>query len=451
MRKRSKEEQPALVSEKTKQVGEAPQFEGKAEPSIWSECMLAALGNGVKGGKWFSLGDKAFSLRALDASFAKVKANKGACGVDGWTVERFSSKREEVLPKLHLDLMTGSYRPSPVKRIWIPKPGTKERRPLGIPTVRDRTVQTAMKLTLEPIFEKEFRDCSFGFRPGRSCHQALNKVREVLENGKQYVVEADFRRFFDTIPHEVIMRGLEEKISDGKILDLVRAYLVNGVMEGGVIKPYEQDVEEGTPQGSPLSPLLANIALHGLDVLMEDSGLEIVRYADDFIVLCQSRESAEAALEAVRDWATKHGLALHPEKTRIVEYAAGEGFDFLGFTFRKRSFFPRRKSMVNFRAKVRSKTPRLAGRSLSAIITKLNPVLRGWFGYFRVCPRHCFVETDGYVRRRLRSMLHRDKGGKGTHPKREATKDWPNAFFRDHGLYSMVDTWAARSAPLENH
>ena len=450
MRKRSKELQPALVFEETTQVGEV-RPRGHAEPAIWSERMLAALGNGVKGGKWFSLGDKAFSVKALDASFTKVKANKGACGVDGWTVERFDAHRDEILPKLHSDLMAGMYRPSPVKRVWIPKPGTKEMRPLGIPTVRDRTVQTALKLALEPIFEKEFKDCSFGFRPGRSCRQALSKVWRALKKGKRFVVEADFRKFFDTIPHEVIMRGLEDKVSDGKILATVRAYLVNGVMEGGCNKPYEQEEREGTPQGSPLSPLLANIALHGLDVLMEDSGFEIVRYADDFIVLCQSRESAEAALEAVRDWSTTNGLALHPEKTRIVDHESGEGFDFLGFTFRKDSFFPRKKSFLNLRSKVRSRTPRQSGRSLKAVIANLNPVLRGWFGYFRYCPKHSLGKADEYVRRRLRSMLHRRTGRRGTHPKGEATKRWPNAFFRDHGLYSMTDAWEARSAPLENH
>jgi RNA-directed DNA polymerase len=450
MRKRSKELQPALVFEETTQVGKVIPL-GHAEPSIWSERMLAALGNGVKGGKWFSLGDKAFSVKALEASFAKVRANHGACGVDGWTVERFASHREEILPKLHSDLMAGTYRPSPVRRVWIPKPGTKEKRPLGIPTVRDRTVQTAMKLTLEPIFEQEFKDCSFGFRPGRSCRQALSKVWRALKKGKRYVVEADFRKFFDTIPHEVIMRGLKEKISDGKLLALVGAYLANGVMEGGLDKPYAQEEQEGTPQGSPLSPLLANIALHGLDVLMEDSDFEIVRYADDFIVLCQSRELAEAALEAVRGWATKNGLALHPEKTRIVDHGAGESFDFLGFTFRKGSFFPRKKSVLNFKAKVRAKTPRQSGRSLKAVIAELNPVLKGWFGYFRYCPKHSLREADEYVRRRLRSMLNRRTGGRGTHPKGEAHSRWPNAFFRDHGLYSMAEAWEARLAPLENH
>jgi RNA-directed DNA polymerase len=437
---RSKELQPALVFEETMQVGKASR-KGSAEPSIWTERMLTTLGNGVRGGKWYSLGDKAFSVKALDASFARVKANKGSCGVDGWTVERFDSARDENFERMHSELMAGTYRPSAVRRVWIPKPGSKEKRPLGIPTVRDRTVQTAIKLAVEPIFEMEFRDSSFGFRPGRSCKQALSKVRAALRSGKQFVVDADFRKFFDTIPHEVIMRGLETKVSDGKILSVVRAYLAQGVMDGGVLMPEDEETEAGTPQGSPLSPLLANIALHGLDVLLEDSGYEIVRYADDFVVMCQSRELADEALEAVKNWSETNGLNLHPEKTRIVDHGSGESFEFLGFEFRKDTFFPRKKSIVNIRGKIRDKTPRLSGTSIKPVIAALNPVLKGWFRYFRPSPKHVFRGMDGYVRRRLRSLLDRRRGIQCTHPKRESHKRWPNAFFAEHGLYSMEQAW----------
>jgi len=406
--------------------------------------MLAALGNGVHGGKWYSLGDKAFSEKALDASFMRVKANKGSCGVDGCTVERFEAHREANVSRMHSDLKTGKYRPSPVRRVWIAKPGSTEKRPLGIPTVRDRTVQTAVKAALEPIFEKEFRDSSFGFRPGRSCGQALRKVWLALKTGKRFVVDADFRKFFDTIPHEIIMRGLETKISDGKILDLIRAYLAQGVMENGLPSPDEQEDEEGTPQGSPLSPLLANIALHGLDVQMEDSGYEIVRYADDFVVLCETREGAEAALAAVTDWTERNGLTLHPEKTRIVDHGAGESFEFLGYEFRKDRVFPRKKSILNLRSKIRAKTPRQSGRSLKAVIADLNPVLRGWFRYFRHSPEHVFRDLDGYVRRRLRSMLDRFRRIRNTHPSRASAQRWPDAFFANHALYSMRVAWQSR-------
>jgi RNA-directed DNA polymerase len=440
MRKKSKELQPALVFEETIQAGEAP-LKSSADPSIWTSGMLTALGNGVQGGKWYSLGDKAFSVKGLKASFARVKANKGSCGVDGWTVKRFDKVLAENLGRIHAELMAGTYRPSAVRRVWIPKPGTSEKRPLGIPTIRDRTVQTAIKLVLEPIFEREFRDSSFGFRPGRSCQQALIRVRSALRSGKGFVVDADFRKFFDTIPHEAIMRGLESKISDGKLLGVVRAYLAQGVMDGGVLMPEEEETEAGTPQGSPLSPLLANIALHGLDELMEDSGYEIVRYADDFVVLCESRELAERALETVKGWSAKTGLALHPEKTRIVEHSAGESFEFLGFEFKKDAVFPRQKSKVNIRNKIRAKTPRQSGHSLDAVIKGLNPVLRGHFRYFRESSKHVFREMDGYVRRRLRSMLDRRQGIRNTHPKRESNLRWPNAFFADHALYSMEEAW----------
>jgi RNA-directed DNA polymerase len=444
MKTRSTELQPALVFDGTTQAGEAP-FRGIAEPTIWTDRMLTALGNGVQGSKWYSLGDKAFSVKALEASFAKVKANKGACGVDGCTVERFQARREENLSRMHSELMAGTYRPNPVRRVWIPKPGSKEKRPLGIPTIRDRTVQTAVKSALEPIFEKEFRDSSYGFRPGRSCRQALRGVWTALKLGKRFVVDADFRKFFDTIPHEVIMRGLETKISDGKILDLVRAYLAQGVLDNGLRDPEEQESEDGTPQGSPLSPLLANIALHGLDVLMEDSGYEIVRYADDFVVLCQTRELAEAALEAVTGWSERTGLKLHPEKTRIVDYGAGESFEFLGYEFRKDRVFPRKKSILNIRSKIRAKTPRASGQSLTAVIAGLTPLLRGWFRYFRDSPRYVFHEMDAYVRRRLRSMLDQRRGIRFTHPGYKGSLRWPNVFFANHALYSMEDAWLSRS------
>jgi len=325
MRIRSKDLQPALVFEETTQVGEANRYR-YADPSIWTERMLATLGNGVQGGKWYSLGDKAFSVKALDAAFTRVKANDGAPGTDGWTVDRFASQKDKCLARMNTDLMAGSYRPSPVKRVFIPKPGTNEKRPLGIPTVRDRVVQSAVKACLGPIFEKTFRDGSYGFRQGRSCRQALRRVWLGLKEGRTFVVDADLRKFFDTIAHEVIMRGLEQEISDGQVLSLVRSYLEQGVMSGGVLMPENAD-EEGVPQGSPLSPLLANIALHELDALMEDSGNEIVRYADDFVILCKSREEAEKALDAVRAWTEKTGLSLHPDKTRIVDYGAGQGFE----------------------------------------------------------------------------------------------------------------------------
>jgi len=406
--------------------------------------MSAALVTGLKGGKWYSLGDKAFSEKALVAAFERVKANKGAPGTDGWTVDRFDSEKDSVLPRLSSALLGGSYRPSPVRRVYIPKPGTREKRPLGIPTVRDRVVQSALKAALEPIFERKFREGSFGFRPGRSCHQALQRVWQDLKDGYGFVVDADFRKFFDTIPHAVIVRGVEAEVSDGKILDLIRAYLAQGVMEGGVLIP-EEDGEEGVPQGSPLSPLLANIALHDLDVLAEDSGWRIVRYADDFVILCKTRGAAESALERVREWTTQAGLSLHPEKTRIVDTQAGQGFEFLGHVFTKGRVHPRKKSIQNLRAKIRAHTPRHSGRSLAATIRSLNPILKGWSGYFRSysTDASAFEGGDQFVRRRLRAMLD-VRLGKRPAWRGPTVRRWPNAFFESQGLYSMRDAWHER-------
>ncbi len=357
--------------------------------------------------------------------------------MDGWTVERFEAQSEENIRRMSSELLAGKYRPSPVKRVYIPKPGSNEKRPLGIPTVRDRVVQSSLKAGLEPIFEQKFRDGSYGFRPGRSCRLALRRVWEGLKEGRAFVVDADLRKFFDTIPHEVIMQGLEAEISDGKVLDLIRSYLGQGVMTGGVLMPENAD-EEGVPQGSPLSPLLANIALHDLDALMEDLGYEIVRYADDFVVLCKTRQDAEEALATVRRFTDKVGLSLHPDKTRIVDYGAGQGFEFLGHAFTKGKVFPRKKSVQNLRNKVREKTPRRSGKSLSTIIAELNPVLRGWFRYFRDCPVSTFDGVDGFVRRRLRAMLDVRNGKHPVH-RGNTTHRWPNAYFAERGLYSMVD------------
>jgi RNA-directed DNA polymerase len=433
MMDRSKDDKPASVPDGAMQAGEDIRARWPfAEPSIWTDRMLTALEQGVKGGKWFSLCDKAFSVRSLEAAFKKVKANQGAPGVDGRTVSRFERDLARELPKLSEALMAGTYRPQLVRRVWIPKPGSREKRPLGVPTVRDRVVQTALRACLEPIFEQVFLDRSFGFRPGRTCHQALSRIWRGLKGGKVHVVDADFKGFFDSIPHEMIMRGLESKVSDGKILELVRAYLVQGVMDAGEI----EIPEEGTPQGSVVSPLLANIALHGLDTLAEEEGYELIRYADDFVILCGDVEEAGSALEAVTEWTERNGLKLHPEKTRLIDYGSDQSFDFLGFTFRKDSVFPRKKSLLKFRGKVREKTRRSSGRCLNAMVRDLNPILRGWFNYFNASKEYVFRDADGFVRRRLRAILDRRNHKHPAH-RGACGKRWPNAYFEKQGLISM--------------
>lgn len=426
-----KEQELAAVPDGAKQAGEARALRPYAEPSVWTDRMLVALEEGVKGGMWYSVHDKAFSVRALTAAFQKVKANGGAPGVDGWTVRRFEEDLDRQIARLHEELTSGTYRPRPVKRVWIPKPGSREKRPLGVPTVRDRVVQTAVRFMLEPIFEKEFSDRSYGFRPGRSCRQALRRVWLALKSGNEYVVDADLKGFFDTIPHDVIMRGLRTRIADGRMLELLQIFLKQGILEG----MDEWTPEEGTPQGSALSPLLANIALHGLDLTAESEGMELVRYADDFVILCRTREDADRALAKVREWTASVGLTLHPDKTRIVDYGSGEGFDFLGYHLRKGSAYPGGKSERRMRAKVRSMTGRTRSGSIAEIVSELNPVVRGWSNYFRHSRVSALQAMDGFVRRRLRGILSRRLGLWG-HISHASHKKWPIAYFTALGLFS---------------
>lgn len=428
-------ETPAVVPEEAKQVGERS-LSIPSEPSIWTDRMLSALEKGVKGNKWFSLSDKTFSVKTLTVAFQKVETNGGSAGIDRVTIARFKENLEVELARLSQSLMDGSYRPQAIKRVMIPKPGSKEKRPLGIPTVRDRVVQCAIRFALEPIFEKEFCDGSFGFRPGRSCHKALRRVWTGLKSGKTYVVDADLRKCFDTLPHGFIMRGVEERVSDGTLLNVIRLFLKQGVMQIGEGEAWEVESTEGTPQGSVISPLLANIALHGLDLLAESQGLELIRYADDFVVLCRDRESAESALAAVKAWVQASGMSLHPQKTRIVDYDAGESFEFLGYEFKKGFVYPKRKSIQKLRDKVRAETPRTSGRSLKATISKLNPILRGWYRYFRYSRPSALRAADQFVRRRLRSILGRWRGKRGF-PGGQDNNRWPNDFFYKRGLFSM--------------
>ncbi len=248
------------------------------ETGVWTERMLAALGNGVKGGKWFSLMDKVCMPRTLTAAWERVAANKGAAGVDRISVERFAVKAEQYLKELSEDLRTKRYRPDAVRRIYIPK-GAGQTRPLGIPTVKDRVVQTALKLVLEPIFEREFLPDSYGFRPGRGCKDALREVDRLLKEGYTWVVDADLKSYFDTIPHDRLMERVKERVSDGKVLDLIQAFLDQDILEE--VKRWTPT--KGTPQGAVLSPLLSNLYLHPLDVELSDAGYRVIRYADDCV------------------------------------------------------------------------------------------------------------------------------------------------------------------------
>jgi len=403
------------------------------EPSVWNERMLTALEKGVKGGKWFSLIDKVSSEKALRAGFEKVKRNRGAAGVDHVTVEMFAAHLADNISKLSQELMGGIYRPQAIRRQWIPKGNGKEKRPLGIPTVRDRVVQTALRNVMEPIFERDFAATSYGFRPGRGCHDALRAVEETLNAGQTWVVDADLQKFFDTLSHTVLMNEVRRKIADGRVLGLVEAFLGQQVMEG-----MENWVpEQGTPQGAVISPLLSNIYLDPLDQVMARDGVRMIRYADDFVILCESEQAAREALARVKEWAEQTGLRLHPKKTRIVDATQAGGFDFLGYHFERGYKWPRKRSIHNLKQAVRERSKRTNGKSLEVIISELNEVLVGWFGYFGYSHPTTFPRLDKWVRMRLRSILRkrdRRKGvGRGWDHQR-----WPNQYFVANGLFSLV-------------
>ena len=405
-----------------------------AEASIWTDRMVSALGNGVKGGKWFSLIDKVVRPATLEIAWQRVARNQGAAGVDGQSIERFEAQSERYLRELQRSLTEGRYQPDPVKRVEIPK-GDGKTRPLGIPTVKDRIVQTALKMVIEPIFEVQFRPGSFGFRPGRGCKDALREVDRLLKEGYTHVVDADLKSYFDTILHDRLMRLVEGSISDSRIVALIDGFLRQEIMSDVA----RWQPAAGTPQGAVLSPLLANLYLHPLDVLMEQSGYRMVRYADDFVILCASEAEAAAALRQVTTWVNANGLTLHPCKTRIGDAAQpGQGFDFLGYRFEAGHRFVRDKSLRAFKDKVRARTIRSRGDSLERIIADLNPMLRGWFGYFKHARPRLFRRIDQMIRRRLRAILRKQEKRPSIGRSEADHGRWTNAFFADHGLFTLL-------------
>lgn len=411
-----------------------------AEPTVWTDRMLTALEEGVKGGRWHCLWDKVLKPENARAAYAKVRVKRGSAGVDHVTVERFGADLEKNLARLIGELREGQYVPRPVRRVEIPKPGSREKRPLGIPTVRDRVVQGMLKHVLEPIYERDFAEHSYGFRPGRGCKEALRQVQRLLQAGYEWVVDADIRGYFDTIPHEALMKRMRTKVADGTVLGLVEAFLKQGILEG--LKHWRP--EQGTPQGAVLSPLLANVYLDPLDHQLAGKGYVLVRYADDFVVMSRSQAEAEQALEAIRAWMEEAGLALHPEKTRIVDATQAGGFDFLGYHFERGLRWPRKKSLKKLRDAVRVQTRRCSGCGLDTIIANLNPILRGWFEYFKHSHPPTFRMVDPWVRMRLRSILRKRRGGHGRGRGTDHWR-WPNAYFATHGLFSLMDARALAS------
>jgi RNA-directed DNA polymerase len=400
--------------------------------SIWTEAMLAALQRGVRGGKWHSLIDKVYRLETLELGWAQVEKNAGAAGVDRMSVERFAQGRDRYLAELAQALRDGSYRPLPVRRVYIPK--GKKQRPLGIPAVKDRVVQAALKLVIEPIFEHEFEPRSYGFRQGLGCKDALREVDRHLKAGYFWVVDADLQSYFDAIPHDPLLAKVGSRIGDGHVMALIQGFLKQDIMED--MKQWTPI--SGSPQGAVISPLLANAYLHELDVEMRKAGLVMVRYADDAVVLCRSRGEAEAALARMRAWVSANGLTLHPDKTHVGDCRVeGQGFEFLGYRFEAGQRWVRKKSLMALRDKVRARTPRNRGQSIECVIASLNPILKGWYGYFKQAHRFTFSSIDGFIRRRLRAMLRKQQHRPGQGRCFNDHKRWPNAFFAGLGLFTM--------------
>jgi RNA-directed DNA polymerase len=412
-----------------------------SEPAVWTDRMLTTLVKGVKRGKWYSLMDKVLSLANIEVSTDRVLKNGGAPGVDKITVERYASNREQYTEKLVIELRDNVYVPKPVKRIYIPKAGSKEKRPLGIPVVKDRIVQKALLNVIEPIFEKDFSESSYGFRPKRSCKDALREVNNLLKDGFIYVLDADIKGYFDSISHSKMMKLVGEKITDSRVLDLTKQFLKQNIMD----EMKDWTPESGTPQGGIISPLLANIYLDGLDKLMGDREFKMVRYADDYVVLCKSMSKAEDALSTITQWMSEMELTLNSEKTITVNMdTTGASFDFLGYRFLNSKSrvkrVPSPKSIKKFRDNIRPYVKKCNGHSLSCIIVRIKPIMRGWFEYYKHSWKYVFRNLDGWVRMRLRTILRKRQKKKGR-GKGSSNVKWPNKFFEDNGFFSLENAY----------
>ena len=439
-RRKDQELLPRRVPFSATKVNEAATPEGELPPTdirswanraVWTKRMLSTLvERRLKHGKWYSLIDKVTGELNLFGAARKVTGRKGASGVDGQDWESFEDQIIAETRKLAGQIHSGNYQPSPVKRVNIPKPGSDQTRPLGIPTIRDRVVQTAIVNVIEPILDNEFHERSFGFRHGRSAHDALRVVEQKIEEGYVYVVDADIKGYFDSIPKDRLMRLVKRHLADSKVIELIEAFLDCGIMED----LHLHNPIAGVPQGAVLSPVLSNLYLNDLDHCMAEDGFEMVRYADDFVVLCRSEFEAEAALETIKAWMKQAGLTLHPTKTKIVD-SRRKSFDFLGYSFRGEKIYPRAESLKKMKTRIVELTRRNRPDSIEMISRELSRVLRGWFGYFRHCRWTVFTDLDAKIRSRLRRLLlKRHKNNPDRLPRQVR---WPNAYFTQAGLYSL--------------
>jgi len=378
--------------------------------------------------------DKVCKMANLQRAVEKVARGKSNKKADGRRCRRYAEQSAQRLPGLQGQLQNGQYQPKPVQRIWIPKLGSKELRPLGVPEVENRVVEMAVRNVIEPIFEHSFAQHSYGFRPGRGAKDALRRVDGLLKAGRVWVVDADLKGYFDSIPQDKLMKAVAQHVADGALLELIEKFLKQGVMETG--KGWSP-TETGTPQGAVLSPLLANIYLNPLDHLMAQQSWEMIRYADDFVILCGSQEEAQEALKQVRQWVEEAGLVLHPTKTRLVDVSQRGGFDFLGYHFERGHRWPRQKSMDKFKEAIRQKTGRSRPGSMKEIVEATNRSVRGWMEYFKHSVTNIFPKLDHWLRGRLRSIQRKRHKGKGR-ARGPDHQHWPNAYFAELGLISMA-------------
>ena len=444
MKEKTTENQPAAVARAgkarlfPKQAGETPDRWSWVERSVWTERMLNRLDESQEQTVWFSLWDKVWNSDNLSQAMLEVILNGGSAGVDGQTTGQIKENWTVEQERLQSELRQGHYHPQPARRVWIPKPGTNEQRPLGVPAVRDRAVQAALRHVLEPIFERDFAEQSYGFRPGRNCLHALQRVEELLTNGYTWIVDVDLKSYFDTIPRKRLLAEIQKRIVDGKVLKLLEDYLEAGVWD---TEKGWQPTEQGTPQGSVISPLLSNIYLSPLDHEMARKGYEMLRYADDAVVCCRSEAEAQMALAEIAAWTELAGLTLHPTKTRIVSAVGKGGFDFLGYHFERYQTgsglkWPREKSRKKLRDKLREKLRRGRSGSIADIIIEINPILRGWFGYFKFSVPSAMRDTDQWVRERIRQIVRRRHKRRGIVKGRERI-EYPNLWFETQGFYSL--------------